>query len=297
MGVPAGLFVAVWAAVAGGGRREPMLATRLANLEAANFPDDRSAQLAKPFADRIFRPVIERLGVIVTQRTPRAQIAALETKLALAGRRNLTPSGFMAMRYITALGGGGLGVLVGLVVVNDPTMTLGLAAALLVLGYVLSGTWLDRQIKARRDEVRDAMPNALDLLTISTEAGMSFDAALTKVAEKYTNPLSDELAQVLNEIKLGRPRREALNAMADRVELDEMTGFVTSVVQSEQMGTGLSHILRIQSEEMRRRRRQRAEEAGAKAPLKMLLPMVGCIFPTLFIVLLGPAVLVVTNQK
>jgi tight adherence protein C len=296
VGVPIGLFIAIWAAVAGGGR-QAVLATRLANLQGAVFADDRAAELSKPFSQRVLGPIVDRLGVMAAQRTSAAQIAALETKLSLAGRRNMTPSSFMAMRILVAFGGLLLGAVLSLSLGLDPTMILLLVLGMGALGYVLSGTWLDRQIKGRRNDIRDAMPNALDLLTISTEAGLSFDAALTKVVEKYVNPLSDELGQVLNEIKLGRPRREALTAMADRVELDEMTGFVSAVVQSEQMGTGLAQTLRIQSEEMRRRRRQRAEEQGAKAPLKMLLPMVGCIFPTLFIVLLGPALLEVTGQK
>jgi tight adherence protein C len=155
---------------------------------------------------------------------------------------------------------------------------------------------LSRRIKKRQKEILLAMPSALDLLTISVEAGLSFDAALTRVAEKYKNALSQEFNQLLNEVRLGRPRLEALDDLGKRCKVEELSNFVQAIIQSEQLGVGVANVLRIQSEEIRRRRRQRAEEQGQKAPLKMLFPMVGCIFPTLFIVLLGPAVIEVAHE-
>src|SRR5713101_7037653 len=164
-----------------------------------------------------------------------------------------------------------------------------------LLGRFLPDVWLNNKIKGRQKELRLALPNALDLLTISVEAGLGFDAAIGRLTEKFKNALSDEFAQVLNEIRLGRPRLEALDEMGRRSGVEELHTFIQALIQSEQLGVGIAKVLRIQSEEMRRRRRQRAEEQAAQAPLKMLFPMIGCIFPTLFIVLMGPAVIIIIH--
>jgi tight adherence protein C len=153
-----------------------------------------------------------------------------------------------------------------------------------------------RRIKKRQKSILLALPSALDLLTISVEAGLSFDAALARVVDKYDNEFSRELTIMLNEVRLGRPRLEALDDVARRCKVEELSNFIQAIIQSETLGVGVANVLRIQSEEIRRKRRQRAEELGQKAPLKMLFPMVGCIFPTLFIVLLGPAVIEVAHQ-
>ena len=177
------------------------------------------------------------------------------------------------------------------------TFALKLAAAGLgfVGGRFLPDVLLNNRIKGRQTELRLALPNALDLLTISVEAGLGFDAAIGRLVEKFKNALSDEFAQVLNEIRLGRPRLEALDDMGRRSGVEELHTFIQALIQSEQLGVGIAKVLRIQSEEMRRRRRQRAEEKAAQAPLKMLFPMIGCIFPTLFIVLMGPAVIIIIH--
>ena len=154
-----------------------------------------------------------------------------------------------------------------------------------------------RRWAGRQKEIRLALPNALDLLTISVEAGLGFDAALVRVTEKYKNALSEEFTQVLNEVRLGRPRLEALDDMGRRVGVEELHSFIQALIQSEQLGVGIAKVLRIQSEEMRRKRRQRAEEQAAQASLKMLFPMILFIFPTIFIVLMGPAVLILIGNK
>ncbi len=165
-----------------------------------------------------------------------------------------------------------------------------------VVGYLVPSSTISRRIRKRQKEILLALPSALDLLTISVEAGLAFDAALSRVTDKYHNALSCEFTQVLNEVRLGRPRLEALDEMGRRNKVEELNNFLQAIIQSEQLGVGIANVLRIQSEEIRRRRRQRAEEAGQKAPIKMLIPMIGCIFPTLFIVLLGPAVIQVGKQ-
>jgi tight adherence protein C len=137
------------------------------------------------------------------------------------------------------------------------------------------------------------LPDALDLLTISVEAGLGFDAALSKVVEKMEGPLVDEFRQALAEVRMGRPRREALRDVAQRADAQPVSNFIGAIVQAEQLGVPIAKVLQIQSDQLRIQRRQRAEEAAAKAPVKMLFPMVGCIFPTIFIVILGPAIITV----
>jgi tight adherence protein C len=204
--------------------------------------------------------------------------------------------GFLVLRIIGIILVGFFGLaLAALLQMHVPQLLLGPAAGL-VIGYLLPDATLSRRIRARQKDILLALPSALDLLTISVEAGLGFDAALGRVCDKYRNALASEFNQVLNEIRLGRPRIEALDDMARRNKVDELNGFIQAIIQSEQLGVGIANVLRIQSEEIRRRRRQRAEETGQKAPLKMLFPMACCIFPTLFVVLLGPAALQVLQE-
>jgi tight adherence protein C len=254
-------------------------------------------EMTLPFGDRFLRPIFERIGAIITSKTPAKQQEALQEKINLAGRPfGMTVGMFLTSQFVAlfALTAVGFGL----------AQALGLSGNLLIAapvgggigGYIFPSIWLDRKVKRRQKELLLALPNALDLLTISVEAGLGFDAAIARVCEKYHNPLSIEFAQVLNEVRLGRPRLEALEDMGKRNKVEELSNFIQAIVQSEQLGVGIANVLRIQSEEIRRRRRQRAEEQGQKAPLKMLFPMVGCIFPTLFICLLGPAVLQVIKS-
>jgi len=174
--------------------------------------------------------------------------------------------------------------------------TVVLASMVGVGGYLFPDLWLRQKVQGRQKEIRLSLPNALDLLTISVEAGLGFDAALVRVTEKYRNALTEEFTQVLNEVRLGRARLEALDDMGRRVAVEELHSFIQALIQSEQLGVGIAKVLRIQSEEMRRKRRQRAEEQAAQASLKMLFPMIIFIFPTIFIVLMGPAVLLVLHS-
>jgi len=159
------------------------------------------------------------------------------------------------------------------------------------LGFYFPQLWLSEGIKKRQLEIRKAMPDALDLLTICVEAGLGFDAAMSNVAEKWDNELSLAFARAIREIQLGKVRRDALKSMSDRIELAEMTSFVAAIIQSEQLGVSMAKILRIQADQMRMKRRQYAEELAHQAPVKMLLPMIGFIFPSIFIVLMTPAAL------
>ncbi len=273
-----------------------LLEARLAQFTEAGRAIQSLAEveMTLPFFDRVIRPTLERWGRRLTARNSAQRTQALQEKLNLAGRPwGLTVGGFLVLKIISVIVFGFLGVGGVLLLLQPPEMPQFLIGPLvgLFVGYLLPDAELSRRIRKRQHEILLALPSALDLLTISVEAGLGFDAALVRVVEKYRNALSAEFAMVLNEIRLGRPRIEAMDDMARRNKVEELNSFIQAIIQSEQLGVGIANVLRIQSEEIRRRRRQRAEEAGQKAPLKMLFPMACCIFPTLFVVLLGPAVL------
>ncbi|HET9849904.1 MAG TPA: type II secretion system F family protein [Candidatus Dormibacteraeota bacterium] len=276
--------------------RQDLIAERLAQYRDHNLTLDE-IELSLPFSERFIKPTLERLGSLLTARMAKNRQVVLQNKLNLAGRPyGLTVNGFEVLKVMAGVAVALLAFWFGgLVFPTNILGKLGAAAAGFLLGRYLPDVMLNNKIKGRQKELRLALPNALDLLTISVEAGLGFDAAIGRLVEKFHNALSDEFAQVLNEIRLGRPRLEALDDMGRRSGVEELHTFIQSLIQSEQLGVGIAKVLRIQSEEMRRRRRQRAEEQAAQAPLKMLFPMIGCIFPTLFIVLMGPAVIIIIH--
>lgn len=254
-------------------------------------------ELQRPFSERFLRPSIERLGSLLSRSTPQKARQDLMNQLELAGRPgNLTPEDYAAVRIVAAAVMAAIGLLIGLLMGNSVYLVVSLAVGA-VLGYYLPMLWLKQKVDARRAEIQKALPDAMDLLVIAVDAGLGFDAALARVTDKFKNALSDLLAKALREVSLGRPRLEALDEMGRSSGVDDLHNFIQAVIQSEQFGTGIGKILRIQADEMRRRRRQRAQEKAAQATLKMMLPMVGCIFPTLWIVLLGPAVLILMKPR
>jgi tight adherence protein C len=280
-------------------RQGDLLEARLAQFaEAGRAPTTLAeVEMSLPFFDRVVRPFLDKVGHRLNRNAGAGGTDALQEKLNLAGRPwGLTASGFLALRLICML----LFTSIGLALALFAALTMPLLAVVpaggLILGYLGPQLVVARRIKKRQKSILLALPSALDLLTISVEAGLSFDAALTRVVDKYDNEFSRELTIMLNEVRLGRPRLEALDDVGRRCKVEELSNFIQAIIQSEQLGVGVANVLRIQSEEIRRKRRQRAEEQGQKAPLKMLFPMVGCIFPTLFIVLLGPAVIEVAHQ-
>jgi tight adherence protein C len=281
---------------------EDLLETRLAQFRDQTITLEE-IELQQPFSERFVRPTLERLGAFLNARVGRERIITIQNRLALAGRPgNLTVNAFISLKLALGVMAGVLSFLLfsfakmAFPYIPGLAGTIVLAVVVGVLGYFFPDLWLRQKVERRRKEIRLALPNALDLLTISVEAGLGFDAALVRVTEKYKNALSEEFTQVLNEIRLGRPRLEALDDMGRRVGVEELQSFIQALIQSEQLGVGIAKVLRIQSEEMRRKRRQRAEELAAQASLKMLFPMLLFIFPTIFIVLMGPAVLVVMHS-
>ena len=282
--------------------REDLLETRLAQFRDQNVTFEE-IELQQPFNERFLRPALERIGAFLNTRVGRDRIVLIQNRLSLAGRPgNLTVNGFISVKLVAGIAVGVLSFLLfSFAKMGFPFLpaflgTIVLAALVGVGGYLFPDLWLRQKVQRRQKEIRLALPNALDLLTISVEAGLGFDAALVRVTEKYKNALTEEFTQVLNEVRLGRARLEALDDMGRRVGVEELHSFIQALIQSEQLGVGIAKVLRIQSEEMRRRRRQRAEQLAAQASLKMLFPMLIFIFPTIFIVLMGPAVLIVLHS-
>jgi tight adherence protein C len=295
--VAGSLCAATWIGIATRPRRRELL-ERLRQYQDLGGYIDPEVRLEMSLWERFVNPWLEGLGARLQFSSKQSLMAQLETQLELAGSpAGLNPGGLIAMQFLAIFAGAGFGFLLGnFVLAVDTGPLIALMIAMAALGFYVPRIWLKRAISARRLEIVEAMPNALDLLTLSVEAGLAFDGALLRVAEKYQNALAEEFSLVLAEMKLGRTRKDALTAMADRLGIEDMTGFVTAIVQSSELGTNLGETLRIQSVDMRRRRRQRAEEKGNQAPLKMLIPMVGCIFPSLFVVLLGPAAIQLIHQ-
>lgn len=249
-------------------------------------------ELAKPFRQRILAPLRGDLADMLTRLTPRAVRAAVEQKLIMAGGvGRLTSDEFLVIMSFLALAlpviAGALGMLTG----KPINKVIGLMLMAFLASQLLPLLLLNHKISVRKLSIQKDLPDVLDLLTVSVEAGLAFDGALAKLSEKMKGALVDEFNRVLQEIRMGAPRREALTAMGTRCDVPDLSLFVTSLVQADQLGVSIGNVLRVQSASMREKRRQRAEEQAMKAPIKMLLPLVLFIFPSLFVVLLGPAVI------
>ncbi|MEA3377973.1 MAG: type II secretion system F family protein [Chloroflexota bacterium] len=262
-------------------------------------PTLEEIELSEPFTDRMVIPLLEGLADLATRINPQGGMENIQHNLDLAGNPyEWSPMQFVGFRLLAALLLGGLGLVV-LVLAKGVGLPrrVALTGVMAVGGYYLPSLWLRSKTSSRQREIRRSLPDALDLLTICVEAGLGFDAAIARVAEKWDNELSREFRRVLQEIQLGKLRREALRNMANRIEVPEVSTFVAAIVQAEELGVSIAKVLRIQADEMRRRRRQRAEELARQAPIKMLPAIAFLIFPAIFVVLLGPAVLRVMTMS
>lgn len=276
------------------GEPDDPLQARLAEfIQRGDVTSLEEIELSQPFSERVVVPLINRIGEFSARFTPQKAIQDTARRLELAGNPwPIDAATFLAIRFILAVVLGGL--LVAVVLISPPSnasdnfMYIGGAT---FAGFFLPHLMLTSRITRRQKEIRKAMPDALDLLTICVEAGLGFDAALSKVSEKWENELSLAFARVIREIQLGKVRREALKDMSDRLGIPEMTSFVAAIIQSEQLGVSLAKVLRIQADQMRVKRRQRAEEEAHKAPIKMIIPMALLIFPSILIIILTPAVI------
>lgn len=273
---------------------DPLESRLIEFAESGKPPSLEEIELSQPFVERVIYPVARKLGEIALRFTPQNAIQDISVKLERAGSPSgVDPTLFFAFR-ICGLALGGIFILLGRIAPSDSFLVskgLLLAIPTSIFGFYMPDLILSSRITRRQKEIRKAMPDALDLLTICVEAGLGFDAAMAKVYEKWDNELGRAFGRVIKEIQLGKLRREALRDMSDRLGIAEMTSFVAAVIQSEQLGVSMANVLRIQSDQMRVKRRQLAEEEAHKAPIKMLLPMAMLIFPSICIVLMTPAVL------
>ena len=256
-------------------------------------------ELSQPISERVILPAARKFGEFASRFTPQKALQDTAQKLELAGNpRGMEPTIFLAARFFAAFAIFGFLLFVFSVGTIDWPWSrkILITGGFSLFGFFVPNLLLQSRIDRRQKEIRKAMPDALDLLTICVEAGLGFDGAMGKVNEKWDNELSLAFGRVLREIQLGKLRREALRDMADRIGISEMTSFVAAIIQSEQLGVSMAKVLRIQADQMRLKRRQAAEEEAHKAPVKMLFPMVFLIFPTILIILLGPAGLILMTS-
>jgi len=301
-----GVVVAVAAVLVFIGIRNPqvqtdkMIAERLEVFsQSTEQLDLEQLEMSQPFTERVVLPIARKLGEIAMRFTPQNWLNSISRKLELAGSPSrLDPSTYLTMQFVSAIGLGVVMILVDVFLMK--TTPLGqkflLTIVAIFVGFYLPQVDLSSKIKKRQKSVRRGLPDALDLLTICVEAGLGFDAAMIKVAEKWDSPLSAAFGRVIQEVQLGKLRREALRDMAHNVDVPEMTSFVAVVVQSEMLGVSMAKVLRIQADQMRVKRRQLAEEEAHKAPIKMLIPMVLLIFPSLLLILMTPAIMQILSS-
>ncbi len=290
-----GMVLAV-VGIASGRQADPVQA-RLSQLGTVQVRSLEELELQQPLFERTVRPIAQRLAGVAGRFTSSTQVGRTERRLAMAGNpANMGTSEFLGLKAVVALVVAVIAFVVFGVVDQNPMFGIAMGVLAIGIGFMAPEFWLGRRIKGRQRQILRGIPDTLDLLTISVRAGLGFDAALAKVTEKMRGPLPDEFRRGLAEIRMGKTRREALRAIVARTEVPALTSFIGAVIQAEQLGVSISKVLQVQSEQLRIERRQRAEEMAAKAPIKMLLPLVGCIFPALFVVILGPAIiLIMTN--
>ena len=232
---------------------------------------------------RILPALESRLAHYVARFTPRLDVDTVQQKLLAAGvSRRISPTRFLALKGAAILGGFLFGLLLGRPLV---------ALAFAFCGFFAPDMWLTMKSRARKEQIRADLPDALDLLAVSVEAGLGFDAALSKLVEYTDGPLTEEFARALSEMRVGQSRHEALRHLGARTETAEMAAFTRALIQGDQLGISLSRLLRTQAADARMRREAAAEEKAMKAPVKMIFPTALFIFPAMFIVILGPAAL------
>ena len=292
----AGAIILIFVGLAGSAPVDPVQArlTQLGTMQAKNLEE---LELQAPLFERTIRPLATRLSGSVARVTSASFSATTEKRLALAGNPgDLRVADWLGIKAVGAILGAGLfGLLFvfpGLIKLPVP-VNMAMILVGVMFGYTIPEFWLGGRVKKRQKAVLLMIPDALDLLTISVRAGLGFDGALGKVVEKLKGPLTEEFRRALAEIRVGKARRDALRDIVPRTEVPALTNFIGAIIQAEQLGVSISKVLQVQSEQLRIERRQRAEEMAAKAPIKMLFPLVGCIFPSLFIIILGPAIILI----
>jgi tight adherence protein C len=250
---------------------------------------DKADELLK-FRERVLQPAAAKLAAIPLKLNPKLSVESISARLLAAGlAQRLTPANFLSIKGGATVGGALLGLF--LAAMASPALGILLVPMFAAAGFIGPEMVLSSRIRSRRDAVRSDLPDALDILAVSVEAGLGFDGAITKLTEHMKGPLVEEFGLLLSEIRMGESRQAALKNMAARVGAPELSAFVRAIVQADQLGISLGRILRVQAADSRLRRQAAAEEKAMKAPIKMLFPTVIFIFPAMFLVLLGPALM------
>jgi len=249
------------------------------------------AELSQAFNKRVVLPLLSFFGGILDKYTPKGLRNRTAAGLTQAGRGRIDPSVFLGIRGVVAFGLTGAALLVFFLTKTDPRYITLMIVFFPLAGYLLPDIWLRLVAVQRKAAIIQTLPDLLDILSVCVDAGLGFDQALFRTAEKLKGPLAYEVLRTFQEIQMGHSRANALRAMSERIGMPDLTSFVAALIQADQMGVSVSSVLRIQSDSIRSKRRQRAEEAAMKAPLKLLFPLIVFIFPTLFLILLGPALI------
>lgn len=295
-GVFAGIFLLFTAVGVLTGERAGTRRSLSAIEALTTAPHTMRKELHRPFADRAVAPVLDLTVRLGNRLTPQGRQERLQSRLIAAG----SPTGWDIARVVSVKTLGlSLGVLLGLLIwglLGLPAPWLSMAAGLGLLGWFAADAVLYQIGYNRADQIRRDLPDAIDLLTISVEAGLSFDAAVKQVATQTTGPVAQEFARLLAEMQVGRSRSDAIAAMGDRADVDGLRSFASAMVQADTFGVPIAKVLRVQSRELRAKRRQRAEEKAQKVPVKLLFPLIFLILPCIFIIVLGPAVLTLMDN-
>jgi tight adherence protein C len=262
---------------------------RLASLST------RDDVMTQDFSERAVAPVMQGIGRFALRFTPTGWVGRAQHKLVLAGwAERMDGNTWAAIRIISLV----ISIVLLFIVVplvDGTVMRFGVAGLIIFLGYFGPEASLNRAIDGRRKEMEKTLPDIIDLLVISVEAGLGFEAAMGRVVQNVPGELSKEFSRTLQETRVGVSRHDALKAMSERTDVDDLNSFILSLVQADQFGVSIARMLRVQADEMRVRRRQRIQEKAFAAPVKMVFPMLFCIFPSIFIVILGPAAISISN--
>lgn len=285
-----GLIIAV-ASVTVLGSQQQQVSRSLAAVEAIRTaPKAMSEELDRPFADRVLGPGKDRFVELGRRFSPAGRTQKIRYRLDLAGNPAASDvDRILGLKALFALVGGAVGFIVPILLLLGVLRTIAATIGLLLLGWLAPTMWLYQVGYNRTQRMQRELPDALDLLTISVEAGLAFDAAIAQVARNTEGPLAEEFFRVLQEMQIGTGRMNALRGLAERTNLPELRSFVGAMVQADAFGIPITTVLRVQASEMRIKRSQRAEEAAQKVPVKILFPLIFCILPSLFVVVIGPA--------
>lgn len=272
-------------------RKASVMATRIQDFRNRTVSPQQEfgPDLELAFADRVLKPSVESIARLLGRILPKSVVADVERQLMLGGNP-MKLNTYLAFWALSMVMFGGIAVIMLYALPGSMLVQKVIGASLLTfIGYAIPKSYLKAKVKTKQKLVLKALPDSMDLITTCVEAGLGLDAALQRVADKGEGPFSEELQKMLHDVAMGKLRREAMSELSERIGVDELTNFVNSIIQAEQLGVGIAQVLRVQSDQLRTARRQRAERMAHEAPIKMLFPLVLFVFPAFLAIILGPA--------